>query len=350
MKAFDTPSLLIHRDRVEANIDRMLALGGSRLMPHVKTHKMDAVTRIMVDKGIRRFKASTLAEGEMVARCGGGEVLIAQQLVGPKIKWARALAEKYPDTLWSFLVDDIQVAKELNASFSGYTTRIYIDVNNGMDRSGIQVGQGLSELIASIEGLSHAVLAGLHIYDGHITAPDLETRKVKIAEGFAPLAPYIKPEWELICGGSPAFSVHMNFPERTLSPGTSVFWDWGYGEKYPEQPYSCAAYVLTRVISKPAPGVVTVDMGHKAVSAENPISLRVKFPDYPDLTLVSQSEEHGVLHTQEWDKYQVGDVLEGIPYHVCPTVNLYDKAYVLYQGEYEGTWDIPARNRSISVC
>ncbi len=129
-----------------------------------------------------------------------------------------------------------------------------------------------------------------------------------------------------------------------------MFWDWGYGDKYPEQPYACAAYILTRVISKPAPGIVTVDMGHKAVGAENPIALRVRFPEHPDLLLISQSEEHGVLRTDSWEKYKVGDLLEGIPYHVCPSVNLYDKAYVLYEGEYEGTWAIPARNRSISVC
>lgn len=350
MKAFDTPSLLIHRDRVEENIARMLAAGGDRLMPHVKTHKMDEVTRLMVEKGITRFKASTLAEAEMVARCGGAEVLVAQQLVGPKIRWARALAEKYPATLWSFLLDQLEVAAELSAVFAGREVKVYLDLNNGMNRSGIVPGEGLARLIAAVEASPNLVLAGLHVYDGHITDPDLRSRTAKVDAAFAPLEKWINPQWELICGGSPAFSVHLTHAERTLSPGTSVFWDWGYAEKYSEQPYACAAYVLTRVISKPAPGIVTVDLGHKAVGAENPISLRVKFPDHPDLSLLSQSEEHGVLGTADWEKYKVGDLLTGIPYHVCPTVNLYDKAYVLYKGEYEGTWAIPARNRSISVC
>ncbi|MDT4872172.1 putative serine dehydratase domain protein [compost metagenome] len=107
--------------------------------------------------------------------------------------------------------------------------------------------------------------------------------------------------------------------------------------------------MLTRVISRPVAGIITVDMGHKAVSAENPIDFRIRFPEHPDLKLKSQSEEHGVLETDRWESYQVGDVLLGIPYHVCPTVNLYDQAYVFDQGEYAGTWDIAARKRKITV-
>ncbi|MCY1374436.1 putative serine dehydratase domain protein [compost metagenome] len=107
--------------------------------------------------------------------------------------------------------------------------------------------------------------------------------------------------------------------------------------------------MLTRVISRPVAGIITVDMGHKAVSAENPIDFRIRFPEHPDLKLKSQSEEHGVLETDRWESYQVGDVLLGIPYHVCPTVNLYDQAYVFDQGEYAGTWDIAARKRKITI-
>ncbi|MCD8538770.1 MAG: hypothetical protein LRY55_02675 [Leadbetterella sp.] len=103
------------------------------------------------------------------------------------------------------------------------------------------------------------------------------------------------------------------------------------------------------MISKPAAGIVTVDMGHKAVAAENPLNLRIRFPENPDLRLKSQSEEHGVLETDRWESYKVGDVLLGIPYHVCPTVNLYDQAYVFEKGAYAGTWEIAGRKRKITL-
>src|SRR3712207_8272294 len=42
------------------------------------------------------------------------------------------------------------------------------------------------------------------------------------------------------------------FPYTTLfrSPGTFIFWDYGYSTTLPEQPFQFAALVATRVISK----------------------------------------------------------------------------------------------------
>ncbi|ADQ19064.1 alanine racemase domain protein [Leadbetterella byssophila DSM 17132] len=348
MKRFDTPSLLILRDKVEANIDKMIQLGGAKLMPHVKTHKMDVVTQLMIDKGIQRFKASTLAELEMVARCRASEVLLAHQIMGQKLIWFQKLKDQYPHTKMCLLVDCMEVAEEIQRELK--EVDVYIDVNVGMNRTGIQPGEGLKELIAYVKKCSNMKLKGLHVYDGHITDVGLNEREQRVADCFEGLQEYMDPHWEMIAGGSPAFSVHRKSPDRTLSPGTSVFWDWGYGEKYTEQPYEYAALLLTRVISKPAPDLITVDLGHKGVGAENPLPLRVKFYEHPDLEWVSQSEEHGVLRTSMPGKYKIGDILQGVPYHVCPTVNLYDKAYVVNNGEYEGTWAIPARNRNISVC
>ena len=57
----DSPSLLILKEKVESNIDKMIAIAGgetSRLMPHIKTNKMENVVRIMIDKGIKKFKAA----------------------------------------------------------------------------------------------------------------------------------------------------------------------------------------------------------------------------------------------------------------------------------------------------
>jgi D-serine deaminase-like pyridoxal phosphate-dependent protein len=59
----DTPALLVYRDRVARNIDQMVKIAGdaSRLIPHVKTHKMREVVEMQLDKGIRRFKCATIA-------------------------------------------------------------------------------------------------------------------------------------------------------------------------------------------------------------------------------------------------------------------------------------------------
>src|ERR1700679_477489 len=82
----DTPALVVYPERVRQNIVRAVAMVGdaARLRPHVKTHKTPAVTRLMLDAGIRRFKCATIAEAEMLAVAGAPDVLLAYQPIGPK--------------------------------------------------------------------------------------------------------------------------------------------------------------------------------------------------------------------------------------------------------------------------
>ena len=56
----DTPALVVYPERVRENIRLAIEMVGSpdRLRPHVKTHKSPAVTRLMLEAGIR-INAST---------------------------------------------------------------------------------------------------------------------------------------------------------------------------------------------------------------------------------------------------------------------------------------------------
>ncbi len=84
-----------------------------RLRPHVKTHKMPEVVRLLVAAGIQKFKAATIAEADMVAAAGGQDVLLAYQLVGPNIARFANLIQRYPKTLFSALVDDVGVVETI---------------------------------------------------------------------------------------------------------------------------------------------------------------------------------------------------------------------------------------------
>src|SRR5699024_6507680 len=125
------------------------------------------------------------------------------------------------------------------------------------------------------------------------------------------------PQPVIIAGGSPTFTVHALNPEVICSPGTCLLWDKGYGDLLPEQKFLPAAVLLTRVISKPQPGILTVDLGHKSVAAENPIHKRIFFLNLDTYKVVAQSEEHLVVEVSEeaWQKHKVGDAFYGIPQH-----------------------------------
>ncbi|WP_431209817.1 alanine racemase [Puia sp. P3] len=181
----DTPALVVYPDRVRENIRQAVAMVGDveRLRPHVKTHKSPEVSRMMLDAGISRFKCATIAEAEMLAQAGAPDVLLAYQPVGPKAARFAALVKKYPGVRWGCLVDDADVAKGLVSA--GLEADVWIDLNVGMDRTGINPGPEAIELYKVVSGLPGLRVIGLHAYDGHIRAMDLAERTRLCDEGYA---------------------------------------------------------------------------------------------------------------------------------------------------------------------
>jgi D-serine deaminase-like pyridoxal phosphate-dependent protein len=133
------------------------------------------------------------------------------------------------------------------------------------------------------------------------------------------------------------------------SPGTFIYWDKGYSDGCPEQDFLPAAVLVTRVVSLPATGIVTTDLGHKSVAAENEITRRIFFLDTNALNPVSQSEEHLVAEAAPDHSFHTGDVLYGLPFHICPTVALYERAYTIEDGKITGEWMSVGRDRKIEV-
>ncbi|MER3375539.1 MAG: D-TA family PLP-dependent enzyme [Allomuricauda sp.] len=358
VETVDSPSIVLYLEHLNYNINEMISLVDAqteRLMPHIKTNKMPKVMELLLESGITNFKASTIAEAEIAAEAGANSVLIAHQLVGPKIDRLLRLIKHYPETQFSTILDNEDSAELLNQKALGQelTVPIYIDINNGMDRSGIEIGPGLDELMAYLKICKSLVFKGLHAYDGHLRDPDFTVRNQKIEKGVKDVEIYFEalrddyPQAELICGGTPSFTSHLRKEKRITSPGTCVLWDWGYSEKLTEQNFKYAALLVTRIISKPTEGIITVDLGHKSVAAENPIDKRVKFLNLDNYELLSQSEEHGVIKVKDWDKYNVGDVFYGVPYHICPTINLHDEVSVIENGLKTDSWEITARKRKL---
>jgi D-serine deaminase-like pyridoxal phosphate-dependent protein len=356
----DSPSLLIYKERVQNNIEQMISIAGSaeRLFTHVKTNKMPEIVKMMLAAGITKFKCATIAEAEMVAIAGGKYALISHQLVGPKIERLLKLRQKYPEVCFASLIDSTQIADAHNEIFgqNNLVSDVFLDINNGMNRSGHELNNQILNLYKKLSTSSHLKLHGLHVYDGHLRASDFNERKKECDAGFVDVNHFLDTiELEglakpiVIAGGTPAFTSHALRADTFCSPGTCVLWDWGYGDKLIEQNFDYAALILTRVISKPKYGIITVDMGHKAVAAENPIDKRIRFLNLENYELLGQSEEHGVIAVKDWNTIKVGDILYGVPYHICPTVNLYDEAFIVENKEVKEIWQVLGRKRKINI-
>jgi D-serine deaminase-like pyridoxal phosphate-dependent protein len=153
----------------------------------------------------------------------------------------------------------------------------------------------------------------------------------------------------IVAGGSPTYSIHSKRKEVECSPGTFVYWDKGYEQILKEQNYLPAALIVTRIISKPTDHIICTDLGHKAIASENALPERVSFLNASNLKPIGHSEEHMVFTVEGENNFQVGDVLYGIPYHVCPTIALHDQPAIVENHEIVKYWETVARNRRITV-
>ena len=68
--------------------------------------------------------------------------------------------------------------------------------------------------------------------------------------------------------------------------------------------------------------------------------------DHPELTLARLSEEHGMLEKTGASSVRTGEILRVIPNHICPTVNLYDRVYLMRGGEVYGSYCVAARGKN----
>ena len=356
----DSPVLTVFPERVKQNIQTAIDMVGNvdRLRPHVKTHKSPDATRLMMQAGITKFKCATIAEAEMLGQCGAKDVVLAYQPLGPKLRRFIEIIKTYPQTLYACLTDNEQAAREQALAFSaaGLTVPVYIDLNVGMNRTGITPGEKAVDLYRLLTTLKGIRTAGLHAYDGHLRQQQLEERKIACDAGFrevermmASLQAQSLAVPNVIAGGSPAFPIHAQRAQVECSPGTFVYWDKTYGDLCPEQPFLPAAVLVTRVISLPGTGRICTDLGHKSVAAENEITRRIHFLNAEGLNPVGQSEEHLVLETSGPAIYKTGDVLYGIPYHVCPTVALYERMVTIEEGRVSGEWKNTARDRKLTI-
>ena len=161
----DSPALLIFPERVKANIQTAIDMVGNvdRLRPHVKTHKSPNVAKLMIDAGITKFKCATIAEAEMLAQCGANDVLLAYQPSGPKLQRFISLIKKYPQTNFSCLTDNVEAAKEQSREFqkNGLSVPVYIDLNVGMNRTGICADDRALELYKLLFNVKRHKTAGL---------------------------------------------------------------------------------------------------------------------------------------------------------------------------------------------
>ena len=349
-----TPALLVYPELVDANIGATLRLTGgdpNRWRPHIKTAKIGSVIRQMMNHGIRFFKCSTTLELLTACEAGAADVLLAFPVTGANARRTVDLAQRFPQTRVSVLVE----AREQAGFWRDSGIGIFIDVNPGMNRTGI--GQERTEDICDLARQIGEAFRGLHYYDGHVIAADASERELTSHAGYDRLIEIIsalsiagcKPR-EVITSGTPAAPCALSHPrlrdgpfQHRISPGTVVYNDMTSLRQLPGLGYVPAAVVLSTVVSHPAPNIFTCDAGHKSVSADAGLPT-CEIIGWPGLRPLKPSEEHLPVDANITGRVPaIGSRLYLVPRHICPTVNNFDEALIVIGGEVRGIQSVSAR-------
>lgn len=351
-----SPQLVYYPERIRDNIQRMIEIAGGaeRLWPHIKTHKMREVVKLLLEAGICRVKCATIAEAEMAAEAGVRYVLLAYPLVGPNRGRFLQLMEAYPQTEFYAIGDDTEQIQKLGqeAVARNMTVMLLMDVDTGQHRTGVSM-ERVVDLYSRWAELPGICLCGLHCYDGHRHESDRGVRDREVESVDIRLQD-IKERFHckiLVMGGTPSFPCHAGMTQEYLSPGTCVIQDAGYKNAYPDLPFIPAAAVLTRVISRPSEDTMTLDLGTKAV-ASDPSGERAEIVGMEYAVTVLHNEEHWVVTVPKEhisDIPPIGTELFAIPTHICPTSALYPEAAIVEDGCLAGWWEVTARNRKLRI-
>jgi len=333
-----TPALAIHGPTVRANIVRILDAVGDPACwrPHLKTTKLPEIWSMLIDAGIDRFKCATTREMEtLLSITPDVDVLLAHNPSPAALKRVGELAASHPAARLSVLVEDEQGAAELPEGVGAF-----IDINSGMNRTGIPIGQ--QERIMMVALACGERMRGIHFYDGHIRDGSEDVRRDRAHAGYDELLQIdaiLNGVDEIITSGTTTF-VHALSHARlvatlrhSVSPGTVVFHD-ALSQRMPEisrLELEPAAAVLAHVVSRPTEEIFTLNAGNKSIASDagDPCCVVLGHPRFIPL---HPSEEHLPMRSLDKELPERGELLVLIPEHICPTVNLARYAILLEEG------------------
>jgi len=333
-------------------------VAGVRLRPHTKTHKCPEIALMQLEAGAAGITVAKLGEAEVMVDAGVEDVLVAYPIVGErKLERLRALAERASVRVTT---DSVEVAEGIAGIGRdlGRDVPLLVEVDTGLHRVGRAAGAPTVELVKGLVGLKGVEVLGLLTHAGHAyrsTSPE-ELRTVAEHEGrdLVETAERCGAEGielrEISVGSTPTARIVAGIAGVTeIRPGTYVFNDVQQMRLGVATEATCAARILTTVVAHPTDERFVLDAGTKAFTSDGadgpPFPGRGVVAGRAELVLDFMNEEHAVGHRTGTDDVRIGDRLEVVPLHVCSTVNMFDEAFGVRNGEVLRTFAIAGRGK-----
>ena len=361
-----TPSLLLDRKKLQANIARMQASAdrlGVSLRPHLKTLKSASAAQSLIAAGANGITVSTLKEAAYFFDHGITDITYAVGILPAKLPEAASLIGRGADL--KIITDNVDAANCIAAEStrSGTAFKVLIEIDSGDHRAGLQPDSEALTEIAKTLAASSARFEGVLTHAGHSYGVDTPAEIEKIAQqerdSVVVAAKRIRAAGidvdSVSVGSTPTALYARDLSGVTeLRAGVYTVFDMDQQSRGVCEVEDIALSVLCSVIGhNRAAGKVLLDAGGLALSKDRGADKFRPEVGYGqvcnidgnilvDLFVNSVSQEHGHVKVRDDNDYSllpIGSHLRILPIHACMTAAAYDYFNIIDNGAVSEQWD-----------
>lgn len=357
-----TPALIIDLDVFDANLAKMQSYLDQQnigLRAHTKMHKCPIIARKQIEGGASGVCAAKVSEAEVMCAAGIQDVLITSPIATlDKVNRFVAARRKHPGL--KIVVDSVHAADLLAkvADSEGLVVDVFVDLDPGMGRTGIEAGDKALQLVRHIGESNSLNFAGIQMYAGncmhiegfskrqgkytHIMDKGIQTLRLLDQAGIE--VPVVSG------GGTGTYNMEHDLGLiNELQAGSYAFMDIEYRDiggvdsaRFTD--FGVSLHVLVTAISQPQRRLITVDGGFKSFASDK---MAPEFQDVEGVTFHWGGDEHGIVQLNNPSReIRLGSKLSMITPHCDPTVNLHDFYFPYRDGLVHEVWPISARGFS----
>jgi D-serine deaminase-like pyridoxal phosphate-dependent protein len=367
LQSLQTPSLVLDVERVRRNARRVgerVAGFGTKLRPHVKTHKCVEVARIQTLGHSGALTVSTLAEARAFAAHGFTDITYAVPIEPGKFEAAIELSKNCERL--ALITDDPLIPSQLDeaARRAGVSLDLFLKVDCGYHRCGVDANAPEAfEIPRRIMDASNLNFAGILTHAGHSyhcrTKEELlevARRERDIMLGFAAnLRAEGLPVPVISIGSTPTITSvdHLTGIDEAR-PGNYIFFDAFQAALGSCELADCALTVLAAVVHRDRTRrKVVIDAGALALSKDRGavefdadcgygLVLDLEGRD-TGLRVAALSQEHGEIagvDEENLNRLSVGTRVRVLANHSCLTAAQHSHYHVLEGERIVDRWEI----------
>lgn len=338
------PTLLLEKVKSFDNIKKIknnLADSNIELRPHFKTHQSNVVGNWFKELGIKKITVSSVTMAKYFSKYWD-DITIAFPINILELDEVILLQENININI---LVDSYDVLEVLEKKIRD-KINIYIKVNVGYDRAGVDYDSDLIENIISFsESSSKLKFKGFLTHFGDTyNSKSQEDIYNSFKSSIDKISHLNKnyPDFEISIGDTPSSSLIKKYPKfiTEIRPGNFVFYDLDQYKIGSCQLDEIAIRLVCPIISIYKNRNTLLIYGGSVhfskdyiIENKNKCYGYVYYGDYWSLNnkigyIKSLSQEHGIVEIEKKVNLKIGDKLSIIPVHSCLTVDKMQEFYV----------------------